>query len=85
MNDAINAGFTDYAREMGLSDARSMAQEKVRTRIPDPSNVVHALQGVARQYPEARGVCDDAITVILVLNDKRTAALAALRDLEWKR
>ena len=66
-----------------MQEARQMAQERVRTRIPSPFATVHALQGIARQYPEARGACDDAITVILVLNDKRSAALADLRDLEW--
>lgn len=98
--EAIHDACVQLGRELGsvgppdpafdrafdaMQEARAMAQEKVRTRVPDPFGVVHALQGVAREHPEARAVCDDAITVILVLNDKRVAAMAALRDLEWKR
>lgn len=56
---------------------------KVKTRIPNPYETVHDLQQIARTYPDAAKACDAAITVILVLNDKRAASLACLNDVEW--
>lgn len=56
---------------------------KVKTRIRNPFAIVHDVQVLATRHPEHRQLCDDIITALLVLVDKRAAAMADLRDVMW--
>lgn len=79
----LQPAFDQLAQEMGMNDARRMAQERVRTRVPNPYATVHALQAAGRKYPDLQGVVDDAITAILVYSDKMSAARSCLNDV-WE-
>lgn len=93
------AEFVQLGRELGsvgppdpafdrafdqMQEARQMAQERVRTSIPNPFAVVHDLQAAAKKYPDLQGLCDRAITLVLVYSDKMAAARAVLNDVAVK-
>ena len=67
-----------------MQEARQMAQERVRTSIPNPFDVVTDLQAAAKKYPDLQGLCDRAITLVLVYSDKMAAARAVLNDVVVK-
>lgn len=97
--EAVHDACVQLGREMGsvgppdpafdrafdqMQEARQMAQEKVRTSIPNPFAVVHDLQAAAKKYPDLQGLCDRTITLVLVCTDKMAAARAALNDVVVK-
>lgn len=75
---AVHDACEDFAREMG--EARCMAQERVRTSIPDPFSVIHEWQAEAKKHPELRPLIDRTITLVLVWQDKLTKARNVLDD-----